>query len=130
MNFLYNESLLVNMIKLESFSSSCVSESIKTKTYTNIILPIVSYVCETWSLTLRGKHRLLVFIKNRVLRKMFMPKRDDETGESRRLHNEGLSDLYPHQYYLGDQTKKNEIYERCSTCGGEERCIWDFGGET
>lgn len=75
--------------------------------------------------SLRGKHRL-----NRVLRKMFTPKRDDETGESRRLHNEGLPDLYPHQYYLGDQTKKNEIYGRCSTCGGEERCIWDFGGET
>ena len=70
-----------------------MSESIKTKTYRNIILPIVSYMCETWSLTLREKHRLRVF-KNRVLRKMFRPKRDEETGESRSLHNEGLSDLY------------------------------------
>ena len=78
---------------MESFSSSCVSESIKTKTYRNIILPIVSYVCETWSLTLREKHRLSVF-KNRVLRKVFRPKSDEETGQSRSLYNEGLSDLY------------------------------------
>jgi len=70
-----------------------VSESIKTKTYRNIILPIVSYVCETWSLTLREKHRLSVF-KNRVLRKVFRPKSDEETGQSRSLYNEGLSDLY------------------------------------
>jgi hypothetical protein len=81
------------MMKMEPFSSSCVSGSIKTKTYRNIILPIISYVCETWSFTLREKHRLRMF-KNWVLRKLFRPKRDEETGESKRLHNEGLSDLY------------------------------------
>ena len=78
---------------MESFSSSCLSESIKTKTYRTIILPIVSYVCETWSLTLREKCRLRVF-KNEVLKKMFRPKRDEETRQSRRLHNEGLYNLY------------------------------------
>ena len=88
------------MIKMESFSSSCVSESIKTKTYRNIILPIVSHVCKTWSLTLREKHRLRMF-KNRVLRKKFRPKRDEETGESRRLHNEGLSNLYSSPILFG-----------------------------
>jgi hypothetical protein len=48
---------------------------------------------ETWPLTLRVEHRLRVF-KNRVLRKIFGPKRDELTGECKRLHNEELYDLY------------------------------------
>jgi hypothetical protein len=51
------------------------------------------YGCETWSLTLREKHRLRVF-ENRVLRRVFGPKRDEVTGEWRKLHNEELNDLY------------------------------------
>ena len=51
------------------------------------------YGCETWSLTLREEHRLRVF-ENRVLRRVFGPKRDEVTGEWRKLHNEELSDLY------------------------------------
>ena len=57
-----------------------------------IIVPDVLYGCETWSLTLREERRLRVF-KNRVLR-IFGPKRDDVTGEWRKLHNEELNDLY------------------------------------
>ena len=57
------------------------------------LLPIVLYGCETWSLTLREKRRLRVF-ENRVLRRVFGPKRDEVTGEWRKLHNEELSDLY------------------------------------
>jgi hypothetical protein len=57
-----------------------------------IILPVVLYGCETWSLTLREEHRLRVF-ENRVLRRIFGPKRDDETGGLRKLHNE-LHNLY------------------------------------
>ena len=49
--------------------------------------------CETWSLTLREEHRLRVF-ENRVLRRIFGPKRDGVTGECRKLHNEELNDLY------------------------------------
>ena len=49
--------------------------------------------CETWSLTLREERRLRVF-ENRVLRSLFGPKRDEVTGEWRKLHNEELSDLY------------------------------------
>ena len=49
--------------------------------------------CETWSLTLREERRLRVF-QNRVLRRVFGPKRDEVTGEWRKLHNEELSDLY------------------------------------
>jgi hypothetical protein len=57
------------------------------------ILPVVLYGCETWSVTLREEHRLRVF-ENRVLRKIFGPKRDEVTGEWRKLHNEKLRDLY------------------------------------
>jgi hypothetical protein len=57
-----------------------------------VILPVVLYGCETWSLTLREERRLRVF-DNRVLR-MFGPKWDDVTGEWRKLHNDKLNDLY------------------------------------
>ena len=56
-------------------------------------MPVVLYGCETWSLTLREERRLRVF-ENRVLRRVFGPKRDKVTGELRKLHNEELSDLY------------------------------------
>ena len=56
-------------------------------------MPVVLYGCETWSLTVREEHRLRVF-ENRVLRRVFGPKRDDVTGEWRKLHNEELNDLY------------------------------------
>ena len=54
---------------------------------------LVLYGCETWSLTLREKSRLRVF-ENRVLRRVFGPKRDEVIGEWRTLYNEELSDLY------------------------------------
>jgi hypothetical protein len=56
-------------------------------------VPVVLYGCETWSLTLREEHRLRVF-ENRALRRVFGPKRDEVTGEWRKLHNEEFSDLY------------------------------------
>jgi hypothetical protein len=61
--------------------------------YKTIILPMVLYGYETWSLTLREGHRLRVF-ENRVLRRIFGPKRDEVMGEWRKLHNEELRDLY------------------------------------
>jgi hypothetical protein len=57
-----------------------------------IILPVVLYGCETWSVTLREEHRLRVF-ENRVLKRLFRPKRDEVMGEWRKLHNE-FRDLY------------------------------------
>ena len=54
---------------------------------------MVWYGCETWSLTLRDESRLRVF-ENRVLRRVFGPKRDGVTGELRKLHNEELNELY------------------------------------
>jgi hypothetical protein len=56
------------------------------KIYKTIILPVVSYRCETWSLTLREEHTLRGF-ENRVLRRIFGPKRDEMTGGWRKLHN-------------------------------------------
>ena len=58
-----------------------------------IILPVVLYGCETWLLTLRKERRLRVF-ENRVLRRIFGPKRDEVTGKWRKLHSEELNDLY------------------------------------
>jgi hypothetical protein len=58
-----------------------------------IILPVVLYSCQTWSLTLREEHRLRVF-ENRVLRRIFGTKRDEVTGDWRKLHNEELCNLY------------------------------------
>jgi hypothetical protein len=58
-----------------------------------LILPVVLYGCETWSLTLREEHRLRVF-ENRVLRRIFGPKREED-GSWRNLHNVDLHSLYP-----------------------------------
>jgi len=68
-------------------------KNIKIKIYRTIILPLVLYGCETWSLALREDRRLRVFEK-RVLRRKFGPKRDEVRGEWRILHNEELNDLY------------------------------------
>ena len=72
-------------------SSRLLFKNTKMKIHRTIILPVV-YGCETWSLTLREKRRLRVF-EERVLRRIFGPKRDEVTGEWRKLHNEELNDL-------------------------------------
>jgi len=74
-------------------SSVLPSQNIKIKVYTTIVLPVVLYGCETWSLTSKEECRLKVF-ENRVLRRIFGPKRDEVTGGWRKLHNEGLNELY------------------------------------
>ena len=78
-------------------SSRLLSKNLKIKIYRTIILPVVLYGCKAWSLTLREERRLRVF-ENRVLRKVYGPKRDEVTVEWKRLHNEELNDLYslPH----------------------------------
>jgi hypothetical protein len=66
---------------------------VKVRIYKTIILPVVLYGCETWSLTVREEHKLRVF-ENRVMRRIFGPKRDRVTGGWRKLHNEELHNLY------------------------------------
>ena len=92
-----------------------------------LILPVVMYGCETWSVTLSNEHSLMVF-ENKVLRKVFGPKRDEGTGEWRKLHNEELIDLY--QLLFGEQIKKNEMGGICSMCGEQEKGLQGYRGET
>jgi hypothetical protein len=74
-------------------SSRLMCRNVKVKLYKTVILPVVLYGCETWSLTLREEPRLRVF-ENRVLRRIYAPKRDEVTGEWRKLHNGELLNLY------------------------------------
>jgi len=67
-------------------SFNLLSKKLKIKIYRTIILPVVLYGCETWSLTMREERRLSVF-EHRVLRGIFGPKRDEVTGERRKIHN-------------------------------------------
>jgi hypothetical protein len=93
-----------------------LSKNTKIRVHRTVVLPVVLYGCETWSLTLREEQRLRV-LENRVLRRIFGPKRDEATGEWRRLHNEGLIDLYSSpKYYSGYQIEKNEM-------GGHIACM-------
>ena len=74
-------------------SFSLLSKNLKINIYRTIILPVVLYGCETWLLTLREERRVRVF-ENRVLRRVFGPKRGMVIGEWRKLHNEELNDMY------------------------------------
>jgi hypothetical protein len=66
---------------------------VEVKRYKTVIFPLVLYECETWSLTLREEHRRRV-CENRVLRRVFGPRRDEVTGEWRKLHIGELHNLY------------------------------------
>jgi hypothetical protein len=78
---------------VQNLLSSClISKNLKIKIYKTVILPLVMYGCETWSLTLEEEHRLRVF-ENRVLRKIFGPKRQEDRSW-RKLHNDELHNLY------------------------------------
>ncbi|KAJ4429390.1 hypothetical protein ANN_21547 [Periplaneta americana] len=74
-------------------SSSLLPKNLKVRIYKTVILPVLLYGCETWTLTLREEHRFRVF-ENKVLRKIFGAKRDEVTGEWRKLHNTELHALY------------------------------------
>ncbi|KAJ4439521.1 hypothetical protein ANN_07645 [Periplaneta americana] len=73
--------------------TNLLSKNQKVTIYKTVILQVVLYGCETWTLTLREEHRLRVF-ENKVLRKIFGAKRDEVTGEWRKLHNIELHALY------------------------------------
>jgi hypothetical protein len=97
--------------------SRLLSKNLKIKIYRTIILPIVLYGCETWSLTLREKRQLKVF-ENMVLRRIFGPRKDGVTGEWRRLHNEELNDLNSSPNIVGvNKIEKNEMGWACGAYG-------------
>ncbi|KAJ4436836.1 hypothetical protein ANN_16968 [Periplaneta americana] len=74
-------------------ADSLLSKNLKVRIYKTVILPVVLYGCEPWTLTFREEHRLRVF-ENKVLRKIFGAKSDEITGELRKLHNTELHSLY------------------------------------
>ena len=70
-----------------------IQKILKIRVYRTIILPVVLYGCETWSLTRQEERKLRVF-ENMVLRRIFGSRNEEVTGEWRRLHNEELNDIY------------------------------------
>jgi len=104
-------------------SSRLLSKNLKIKIYGTIILPIVWYGCETWSLTLRERGKLRVF-ENTVLRRIFGPKRDEVTGEWRRLHNEKLNDSYSSPNIVWVIKSRRMRWAGQVSCMGEERGVY------
>jgi hypothetical protein len=104
-------------------SSRLLSRNLKVKIYRTIILPVVLYGCETWSLTVREEHRLMVF-ENRVLRRIFGPKRDDGTGEWRRLHNGQLHNFYSSPDIIRQIKSRRMRWAGNVACMGEGRNVY------
>jgi hypothetical protein len=98
-------------------SSHLLSRNVKVKIYKTIILPVVLYGCDTWSLTLR------VF-ENRVMRRIFGPKRDDITGEWRKLHSEELHNLYSSPDIIREVKSRRMWWAGHVARMGEERKLY------
>jgi hypothetical protein len=104
-------------------SSRLLSRNVKVKIYKTIILPVVLYGCKTWSLTLREEHRLRAF-ENRVLRRIFGLKRDEVTGEWRKLHNEELHNLYSSQDIIRQVKSRRMRWAGHVARMGEDRKVY------
>ena len=109
-------------------SSRLLFKNLKIKIYRNIILPVVLCGCETWCLTLREERKLRMF-ENTVLRRIFGPRRDEVTGELRRLHNKKLNDLYSSPNIV--RVIKSRIMRwagHVARMGEERECIGSWWG--
>jgi hypothetical protein len=104
-------------------SSHLLSTNIKVKICKTIILPVVLYGCDTWSVTLREEHRLRVF-ENRVLRRIFRPKRDEVTGEWRKLHSGELHNLYWSPDIIRQMKSRRMRWAGHVACMGEGRNVY------
>jgi hypothetical protein len=100
-----------------------LSKNLNIKTYRTIILPVVLYGCETWSLKVREERRPRVF-ENWVLRKIFWPKRDEVTGEWRKFHNKELHDLYSSPYIVRVIRSRRMRWTGHVARMGEERDVY------
>jgi hypothetical protein len=115
---------------VQDLLSSCLlSRNVQVKTYKTIILSVVLYGYETWSLTLREEHRLRVF-ENRVLRRIFGLKRDEGMGQWRKLQNGELRNLYPSPDII--RQRKSRRMRWVGSCGMHrrgEKHVQGFGGK-
>jgi hypothetical protein len=102
-------------------SSRLISKNIKIKTYKTVILPVVLYGCETWSLTLSEEHRLR-FFENRVLRRIYVPKREED-GSWKKLHNDELHNLYSSPNIVRVIKSRRIRWARHVACMGEGRGV-------
>jgi hypothetical protein len=82
----------IEIFALVAHTIRLLSKNLKIKIYRTINLPVILYGCEAWLLILREERRMV--FENRVLRRVFGPKRDKVTEEWRKIHNEELNDLY------------------------------------
>ena len=110
---------------VQKLMSSCLlSRNTKIKIYRTIILRVVLYGCETWSLTLREERRLRVF-ENRMLRRRFGPKTDEMAGELRKVHNEELNYLFLSNIVRMIKSRRMSL-ARNVACMGEGRVYTGF----
>jgi hypothetical protein len=100
-----------------------IKSRLKVKIYKTIILPVVLYGCETWSLTLKEEHRLRVS-ENRVVRRIFGLKRDEVTGEWRKLHNEELHNVYSFPDVIRQIKSSRMRWAGHVACMGEDREVY------
>jgi hypothetical protein len=103
-------------------SSRLLSKNVKVRICKTIILPVVLCGSETWSLRVREEHKLGVF-ENRVLRRIFGPKRDGVTGGWRKLHNEELHNLCTSPSIIRIIKSRTMRGRTCGTNGREDECI-------
>jgi hypothetical protein len=123
-----DQSVLVSLkMCIYFFGTSGISKNINIKTYRAIILPVVLYGCGTWSVTLREEHRLRVFCV-RLLRTRVGPKRDEVTGEWRRLHNEQLCALYTSPDIMRVIKSRRMRWASHVARMGDRKVHTDFGG--
>jgi len=109
--------------------SSLLSKNVKIKIYRTINLPAVLYGCETCSLIWGEECSLRVF-ENRVLRRIFGPRRDEAKGELKKLHNEELNDLYPSpNIFRVIKSRRKRLAGHVARMAEEERRIQGFVGE-
>jgi hypothetical protein len=111
------------LLLFSSGSSCLLSRNLRVKMYKKIILPVVLYGCETWSLTLREEHRLRVF-ENRVLRRVFGPKRDEVMGEWGKLHIGEHHNLYSSPGIIRQmESRRRRCVGMWHTWGRGQTCI-------
>ena len=118
------------LFSADPLSSRLLFKNLKIKIYRIIILSVVLYGCETWSLILREEMKLRM-IENKIFRRIFGPRRVELTGHWSRLHNEGLNDLYSSPNIVRVIKSRRMRWTGHVTRMGDRRVAYRvFGGET